>query len=33
MINLLSPTWKIENIDTIFFYKDCTFIDSHVYCG
>ena len=33
MINLLSPTWKIENIDTIFFDKDGTFIDSHVYWG
>jgi len=33
MINLYSKTWEIENIDTVIFDKDGTFIDSHLYWG
>jgi phosphoglycolate phosphatase-like HAD superfamily hydrolase len=33
MINIISPSWKIDDIETIFFDKDGTIIDSHIYWG
>lgn len=33
MINLSTPTWEINNIDTILFDKDGTFIDLHYFWG
>ncbi len=33
MINLVSVDWKLENIDTVLFDKDGTFIDLHYFWG
>ena len=33
MVNLVSKDWKFENIDTILFDKDGTFIDLHYFWG
>lgn len=33
MINLKTKDWKIENIDTVFFDKDGTFVDLHFFWG
>lgn len=33
MINLVSSDWKLENIDTVLFDKDGTFIDLHYFWG
>ncbi len=33
MINLVSETWKINNIETVLFDKDGTFIDLHYFWG
>lgn len=33
MISLQAPDWKLENIDTVLFDKDGTFIDLHYFWG
>ena len=33
MISLKSETWQIDNIETIIFDKDGTFIDLHYFWG
>lgn len=33
MISLKTNAWELKDIDTVFFDKDGTFIDSHVYWG
>ena len=33
MITLKTNEWELNNIDTVFFDKDGTFVDSHVYWG
>ena len=33
MINIVTKNWKITNIEAIFFDKDGTIIDSHIYWG
>lgn len=33
MVNLYTENWHIDNVETVLFDKDGTFIDSHVYWG
>lgn len=33
MINISTPGWKIENVEALFFDKDGTLVDSHIYWG
>lgn len=33
MVDLVSPKWKIENIETVLFDKDGTFVDLHFFWG